>query len=139
MPNPHPFLVHLPIALLTIGFLFDLLAVLRTNNEFERVGWWMQFTGTVGLALTIISGVLAGSTVTISEGAKGYFEIHEQIATLVAVLFSVLLLWRIAQKCRLPKNSRYLYLGLFAIGVIGLLAGAWFGGEMVYRFSVGVR
>lgn len=139
MPNPHPFLVHFPIALLTMGFFFDLLAALRANNELERVGWWMQLTGTAGLALTVASGVLAGSTVVISQGAKEYFEIHEELAFFVASLFSLLLLWRIAQKSRVPQRYRLIYLGLFAIGIIAMLAGAWIGGEMVYRFAVGVK
>jgi uncharacterized membrane protein len=51
----------------------------------------------------------------------------------------VLLFWRIASRSRIPERYAALYLILLACSVAVLWVGAWYGGEMVYRFGVGLR
>ncbi len=139
MPNIHPLLVHLPIALLTISFLFDALGLLTKKQELERTAWWTLLAGTIGLAATVVSGLLAEKTVSIADFAREHFETHEQIAFIVASIYSVLLLWRIAGGTSLPKQKEWLFVGLSLAGVILIWTGAWYGGELVYRFGVGVQ
>jgi uncharacterized membrane protein len=137
MPNIHPLIVHFPIALLTIGIVFDVLGLLSKNNELSRVGWWMQVAGTFGLMAAVVTGLLAQQTVVISAAAHDAFEHHEQIAFIVSAVFAALLLWRIASRTQLPQRYRILFLLLFLFGLVVMWLGAWYGGEMVYRFGVG--
>ena len=138
MPNVHPMLVHLPIAILLVAYIFDQLSTILKKEELERVGWWTQLAGAVGLAATVVSGLLAEASIVIPEAAHEYLEIHEQLAFVAAGTFVTLFLWRISCKTKLPSRYRVVYLGLFAGGVIVIWIGAWFGGEMVYRYGVGV-
>ena len=138
MPNPHPAIVHFPIALLTVAVLFELLSRVLKREDFSRIGWWMQLSGTIVLALAVLSGIFARDTVTIGPLARPDFELHQQLAFAAAGLFAALLFWRIAAKSRIPEKHALLYLVLLACGVAVLWAGAWYGGEMVYRFGVGV-
>lgn len=138
MPNLHPLFTHFPIALLTTGFIFDLLGVGWRKELFERIGWWLQLSGTLMLYGTVATGLIAGSTVQILGQTVSTFEIHQQLAFAVSALASALLLWRIANKSRLPKKQ-ILYIAVVCIMLFLLWAGAWYGGELVYRFGVGVQ
>lgn len=139
MPNLHPILVHFPIALLTASVAFDLAGIVLRREELERSGWWTLVTGCAGLALTVVSGLLAKESVAITPEAQGHFDVHQQLAFAVAGVYALLLLWRIASRTRLPHGRRWLFITLSLAGSLLLWVGAWHGGEMVYRFGVGVR
>lgn len=139
MPNPHPAVIHFPIALLSIAVVFEILARFLRREDFSRLGWWMQLSGTIGLALAALTGILAQDTVTISPIARPYFEMHQQMTFAASGLFAVLLFWRIASRSRIPARYAGIYLALLVCGVAVLWAGAWYGGEMVYRFGVGLK
>jgi uncharacterized membrane protein len=138
MPNLHPFLVHFPIALLSVSFLFDVLSMITSRDELERTAWWTLLTGTLGLAAAVITGLIAENTVTIYESAREHFETHEQVAFSAAALYAFLIFWRIANRTRLPKRKSIYYVGLSLLGIALIWVAAWYGGEMVYRFRVGV-
>jgi uncharacterized membrane protein len=139
MPNIHPIVVHFPVALLTTAFVFDLIGRIWKKEECTRVGWWTQLAGTIGLAAAAGSGLLAEKTVPLLRLAKPFIEMHEQLAFASTGFFALLLFWRIAGKTRLPERYATLYLMILFGGVVCLWAGAWYGGEMVYRIGVGVR
>ncbi|MBM2839671.1 MAG: hypothetical protein HW412_199, partial [Bacteroidetes bacterium] len=106
MPNIHPLFTHFPIALLSVSLAFDVIGVLRNNEQLERMGWWLQLLGTIGLAATVTSGLIAKAGVSIPEVGQTTFDAHQQIAFLVAALSTVLILWRIACRTRLPLKMR---------------------------------
>jgi uncharacterized membrane protein len=139
MPNPHPFLTHFPIALLLVGFIFDLASRRWTGGELARYGWWNQLLGTVGLAGTIVTGLLAEAGTVIPPDARSAFEVHEQLAFAAAAIFALLFFWRIASRTSLPGRNAWVFLLLYGAGIVVLCAGALYGGEIVYHFGVGVR
>ncbi len=139
MPNLHPLVVHFPIALLFLSLILETIALLRKDPELSRAAWWNQIGGTAGLALTVASGLLAENTVSISGDARDLFERHELLAFLSAGIFAILLLWRIAARGNIPRQSPAAYFVLFVAGVACVLVGAWYGGEMVYWYGVGVQ
>jgi uncharacterized membrane protein len=138
MSNIHPIFVHFPIALLTLSLVFEMLFLVRSELEFSRVGWWLHMAGTLGLLLSVATGLRAVSDVRLSLGAADIIEYHQQIALLVTGLFTGLLLWRIGVRTTLPQNGRAMYVAAFAAGLILMWLGAWYGGELVYRHGVGV-
>ena len=139
MPNLHPFFTHFPIALLSLSIVCECAALLLNRDEFSRVGWWTQLAGTIGLAAAAGTGMLAGRSVGISPAGKPYLEMHQEIALVATTVFSILLFWRIASRTKRPPGHDILFLVIFAGGVLAIWAGAWYGGEMVYRFGAGVQ
>jgi uncharacterized membrane protein len=137
MPNIHPILVHFPIAILCMSCAFDIVGYLLKNEDFHRVGWWSLVVGTICLVGTVISGLIAAKSVSIPDPARDHFETHQQTAFVLAAMFAVLLFWRVGSRAKLPPNAQVGYLALSLAGAILLLIGAWYGGEMVYRFGVG--
>ncbi len=122
-----------------MGLVFDLLATLLGNAQLERVGWWSQLSGTIGLAGTVVSGLLAKSSLLIPEAAISTLESHEQIAFVLAALAASLLLWRISSRTHLPPGKKAVYLIILATTIILMWFGAWYGGELVYSFGTGVH
>jgi uncharacterized membrane protein len=139
MPNLHPFLTHFPIALLSLSIVCECAALLLNRDEFSRVGWWTQLAGTIGLAAAAVTGMLAGQSVGIAPAGKPYLEMHQEIALVASTVFAVLLFWRIASRTKRPPGHDMLFLVIFTGGVLAIWAGAWYGGEMVYRFGAGVQ
>jgi uncharacterized membrane protein len=139
MTTVHPFVVHFPLALLAAAFLLEIAALLFRNAELSRAGWWNQLLGTLGIAGAVLTGLAAGNAARLEGNAREIFELHEQIAFVVSATFALLLLWRIGTKTELPNKSRAAYMALFAFGIGLMVYGAWFGGELVYRYGTGVR
>ncbi len=138
MPNIHPLIVHLPIALLTFSFLFDFLGLLAKKEQFERTAWWGFLAGTIGLLLSVATGLSAESSTIISDAAREHFDSHQQLAFAVTGLYSFLLFWRVASRTKLPLSKQKAFVTLSFLGVILIWTTAWYGGELVYRFGVGV-
>ncbi len=135
----HPFLVHFPIALLTLAFCADVIAVVRRTPTAYSVGWWNMFAGTAGLLATVISGLVAKEHAGVLTGlASESLSSHEQFAFASAAGFLFLLFWRSANRTAIPPGLPRVYL-LLSAGALSLLwLTAWFGGELVYLFGIGV-
>jgi uncharacterized membrane protein len=134
----HPFIVHFPIALLTLALGFELAARLSGKPSLSEPGWWFQLLGTLGVILAALSGVVAeadaGKALLV---APEVFERHEQLAFFSAVLFAVLLFFRFSSHRSLPMGWPRLYLVALTVGVALLLTAGWFGGELVFKYGIG--
>jgi uncharacterized membrane protein len=134
----HPFIVHFPIALLTLALGFQVAARLSGKTSLSEPGWWFQLLGTLGVIAAALSGVVAeadaGKSLLL---APDVFERHEQLAFLSAVVFAVLLFFRFSSHRSLPSGWPRLYLVALALGVALLLAAGWFGGELVFKYGIG--
>ncbi|HTY58490.1 MAG TPA: DUF2231 domain-containing protein [Bacteroidota bacterium] len=139
MPNLHPFLVHFPVALLSLSVLCECAALLFKREDLSAVGWWTQLAGTIGLAAAAGTGIMAGDSVRLPEAGKATLEMHQEIAFVASTVFAVLLFWRIASGTKRPPGRDTVFILLFAAGVAAIWAGAWYGGELVYIFGAGVH
>jgi uncharacterized membrane protein len=132
-------MVHFPIALLTVGWLADVVAVFRGRQEGSALGWWNTLIGTGGLLVAVASGLLtknmAGPLQTAPAAALSD---HEQLAFFTAVVFLVLTGWRFSRRRQIPASSPWLFLLLTGMAVILLWITAHIGGELVHEFGVGV-
>lgn len=137
MPNLHPLIVHLPLALLSASWIFDVLGVFLRKEQLERTGWWTLLAGGVGLAATVATGLAAESSVVIHESARSTLDNHQQLAFAAATIYSVVLLWRLARGTRFP-HPIWMYCTLSGVGVVLLWLTGWFGGELVFRHGIGV-
>ena len=139
MPPLHPMIVHFPIALLTVGFLADIWALVSKTSDLSRTAWWSQLAGTIGLAAAVGSGLIAKESAGVQDAlAASVLEGHEQWALGSMVIFAALLFWRIASRTRLPANPRFVFAALYCVALVALWLTAWHGGELVYGLGVGV-
>jgi len=138
MPNIHPFFVHFPIALLTLGLVTEIWAFARKNDTSWKVGGWIQAAGTVGLLTAVGTGIFAGQSEVIPAGATTVFDTHQQGAFISAAIFATLGLWRAGARGQIAGRKRAMFLLLYAAGVGVVLLTGWYGGRMVFEYGVGV-
>lgn len=133
----HPLLVHYPIALLPVAGLLECVGIITRRDDFSRAAWWNQLLGTIGLGAAAFTGIRAGEMANLSGLALETLDRHQQMAFVLTGLFAGLLLWRLGTRTRLPARARWLYGLLYLAGVALLVAVAWYGGELVFRFGAG--
>jgi uncharacterized membrane protein len=137
----HPILVHFPVALLTVGLLFDLGGWLLKRESLRSAGWWCMVFGVGGVLLATLSGVYVEGSVGHNDAAHDVMELHKKIAFAVTALFSLLLAWRGALRAKLPQRAwaavAYFAMCLLAVGLMGY--GAHLGGTLVYEHGVGSK
>ncbi len=158
-PNWHVALVHFPLALLIVGTLIELFSFLWRRHGFRAAGRWMILLGALSGIPTALAGVYAlndvarmGLNPALAEGpwrevaaasplSPAQWDMLEDhvwlqaSATLLAVLASIL--WIACSD--LWRGRLHLPLLLLLLVSVGLtVAGAWHGGEAVYRYGTGV-
>src|SRR3972149_6567476 len=135
----HPMIVHFTIALLTIGFLCDLLAKFTKNESLKNAAWWNLLFGFLAIIGTALTGWLAARSEPHTEAAHEIIEIHETLGFTALGIFAVLLLWRILIRVNVATRFMVLSTILWLIGVGVIFAGGYYGGKLVYEFGVGVK
>lgn len=130
----HPMLVHVPIGLWAAGSLCDALAA------FGVAAAWP-------LAWFAIAGGTAAALVTMTAGLVDYADLRENaVPTALRHMALMGLAWLLYAAAFLLRSDRFspaaepsltaMILGW--AGFAALAAGAWHGGQLVYRFGAGV-
>jgi uncharacterized membrane protein len=137
-PNPHPLVVHFPIALLMASVFFDMVAYWSRKEAFEKAAKWNLAFGVLTGIAAVVSGVLAEASVPQFPVIHETVERHETLAFVTLGVFAILFLWRFLRNGKFFARWRAFYLALAAIGIFILGATAYYGGELVYKFGVGM-
>ncbi len=141
IPNWHPIFVHFTVALLSIATGLYLLSVLVTNAQLKQqwriVARWNLWLGMAITVLTVLTGWDAYSTVLHDEPSHIAMTDHRNWALVTTSLFLLATGWSILRH-RAGKEASVLLLALLLVAVIALGSTAWRGGEVVYRYGVGV-
>jgi uncharacterized membrane protein len=156
IPNFHVILIHYPLALIGVGLLIELFAFLWRRSTFRLAGRWMLLLGILSLVPAATSGLQAMSDVNrtpdtisspwmearASSPIQGHsWDVMKDHAWLNAagtvVFLLVMVLW-LGASDTWRGRLHFPLLFLLLVGMAILVAGAWHGGEMVYRHGVGV-
>jgi len=139
--NPHPLLVHFPIAFLCSFFVLECYAVATRNTKLQQFSSLLLYLGAVSAIVTAAAGLYAAATVPHSQEVHAIMEWHGGIGLFVTSLAIILGLWRWRWKLPTPQTAvtKTFSLILATLMIIALFFGADLGGYMVYRFGVGVK
>lgn len=136
----HAMVVHFPIALLIVGFLSELTALVFKKPFFQQAAFYLLLLGTAGALASYLAGNAAGEG--IEEGPLGKaMEMHEQAATIAIWLtgFTAAAYLFMAFFTYQKSWARIAGIILFA-GVIGAIARTgYLGGQLVYKHGAGVQ
>lgn len=141
IPNWHPIFVHFSVALLSIAAVLHVVSQLVTHAERAKqcalVARWNLWLGTGLTLLTVAAGWYAYNTVNHDTPSHAAMTVHRNWALATTVVFLAILAWEFRLQNKQQEKSK-LYSGFLVIATGLLLATAWHGGELVYRYGLGV-
>jgi uncharacterized membrane protein len=142
IPNWHPIFVHFTVALLSLAVLLSVIVSLlpdgQLRQQWQWVAQWNLWLGTGITLLTVAAGVVAYNTVTHDTPSHEAMTEHRNWALATAALFVVLAIWSWRRTRAEQAPGGVLLAGLVLAGAL-LAATAWHGGELVYRYGLGVQ
>ncbi|HHI9467489.1 TPA: DUF2231 domain-containing protein [Legionella anisa] len=146
IPNWHPVFVHFTVALVTVSFIFYVLAYLvpytqlktkALTFEFEVIARWGLWLAALISIATVAAGFYAFYTVKHSGISHAVMTTHRNWAITTALILFLTACWSV---WRYSQHKTLTLPFIFIILVIqGLvLVTGWYGGELVYRYGTGV-
>lgn len=141
MPNIHPLVIHFPIAFLIAAFICEIISQFFDKAYFGKTAKWALLVGTITLGIAAFTGWLGHKTVAHSEASYQFIERHQQFGFISLGLFVGLLVYRFVLLEKTQKNNLIIgvLLTLNFIGLSLMSYGAHLGGELVFKYGVGVE
>ncbi len=133
----HPMLVHFPIALLTFGFMAEVISLyFKKEPCLSKVGFYLL----IATALTAPVAWLAGFFFTgeMSGAAGSVKEMHELFALITVLLVFVNLIFRIYMKISNKEATKlkWIYFAIYFVSFITVSITGYFGGTLVYNYMM---
>ena len=130
----HPMVVAFPLGLLPAAVACDIIYLVRGGGQWAHMAYWLIAAGVLCALFAAIFGFADWLAIESGTRAKRIGLFHAILMDVVVVLFAVS--WWLRRGN--PDAPTSLAIGLGIIAVVLALLGAWFGGELVYRLSIGV-
>jgi uncharacterized membrane protein len=134
--------VHFSVALLSVAAVLHLASHFVSKpalaNQWTIVARWNLWIG-IGLTLiTVAAGWYAYYTVDHDAPSHAAMTVHRNWAMVTLVLFLGIAGWEYHLH-RHAKGKGWLFTGLLVVAATLLVSTAWHGGELVYRYGLGVK
>lgn len=130
-------LVHFPIALIVVGFIFDLASIVYKKEAcFSTTGFYLLLLGTVASFSALFTGALFTAEMT---GAGGEVKsTHELFAWITVGILVVLSVLRIILKFRDVGNAslKWIAFMLYGLAAISVSITGFYGGTLVYNYMM---
>lgn len=141
IPNWHPVFVHFTVALLILAAAIHLLSHFLPKGELANqltiVARWNLWIGMGFTLLTVAAGWYAYNTVAHDAPSHLAMTEHRNWAMATFALLLGIAGWEYYLSRR-GRAKGWLHTGLLVIAAGLLLTTAWHGGELVYRYGLGV-
>ena len=141
LPNWHPIFVHFTVALLIVAAALHLLSHFVSHsglrNQWAIVARWNLWIGVGFTLITVAMGWYAFYTVSHDTPSHLAMIEHRNWAMATLAAFLGIAAWEYYLH-RHGKNKGWLFTGLLVLAASLLLSTAWHGGELVYRYGLGV-
>ncbi|WP_455216812.1 DUF2231 domain-containing protein, partial [Kaarinaea lacus] len=107
------------------------------QDQLRLVARWNIWIGAVFVVFTVLSGVFAYNTVTHDTPSHAAMTDHRNWALVTAGLFILIATW-LGIMVRAGKVAGALFVVVLLVATVLLGITAWKGGELVYRYGLGV-
>jgi uncharacterized membrane protein len=133
--------VHFTVGLLSIAVLLFIVSQFisegKLREQIQLVAVWNLWLGAGITVLTVAAGVMAYNSVAHDTPSHEAMTVHRNWALVTATLFIALAIWSwLRARASLGVNKIMLIALLVGVGL--LASSAWRGGELVYRYGLGV-
>lgn len=133
----HPMTVHFPIAFYVLGVLMTGVWLWRGQSDVERFAYWSFILSWGATLVATIFGLIDQSRLELDDPRRNNVNSHITAGVVLIILNGLLIYMRFRWPDVLSRH-RWPYLGVMTLGLLAMLATAWLGAELVYRFQVGI-
>ena len=141
IPNWHPIFVHFTVALFSVATGLYLLSMVVSNAQLKEqwciVARWNLWLGMAITLITVLTGWYAYNSVAHDESSHLAMTDHRNWALITVALFLIVTAWSVVRH-RAGKEASTLLLLVLVVALSSLGSTAWRGGEVVYRYGLGV-
>jgi len=144
IPNLHPVFVHFTVALLSVSTglfialqLFGARLPESLRQQLRSVARWNLWLGAAITLITVAAGFYAYNTVAHDAPSHAAMTDHRNWALATAPLFIGIALWSMVCVWKKKMLGGRFVIALLVAQAL-LLSTAWRGGEVVYRYGLGV-
>jgi uncharacterized membrane protein len=130
----HPMLITFPLGLFPAAVVCDIIYLVRNNPSWGHLAYWLIAGGVLGGLAAAVCGFADWLGLESETRAKRIGAWHGIINVVMTSLFAVS--WMMRRGAPDRPSLQAVIVGVVAL-VLGFV-GAWLGGELVYRLSVGV-
>lgn len=130
--------VHFPIALYLLGVLLTIGYLWRGQQDYERFAYWTFILSWLATIVASFVGLMDQSQIELDDPRRASVNPHITAGVALLIINGLLVYMRFRWADVLTRYRR-LYLGLMLLGVVAVLATGWLGGELVYRWRIGVN
>ena len=140
----HTIVDHFTLALVNVGIIFEILALVFKNEGMKRFSWNALRLGVIFAFISVLTGLITESSVFISPTVEPLSNYHKVLSYAAVGILAAAVMLRLASRERFEDIAngatvRGAYLALvlvtfFLIGVAGFL-----GTRMVYTYGVNVQ
>ncbi len=139
MPNFHPLFVHFPIALIAVIAFCEIAALITGKSIFRQASLVLAVFVVLGAVGSVATGLAAEETVEHSGAAHKLMETHEVVGLVFLGIVVIYALFRIVFRSRTRGITAWICTILAVAALAVVFYGGYLGGEMVYRYGVGVQ
>jgi len=133
----HPMLVHFPIALVTIGFVAELVSILIKKEVCAyKMSFYLLIFGTFSALVAWLTGILF--TAEMSGTAGDIKELHEIFAGITVGLLIIASILRVIVLFQKSPGSKikWIAFAFYLIATITVSITGYFGGTLVYNYML---
>lgn len=131
-------IVHFPIALITAGFLADVVFLFFKNEKcLSKTGFYLMVIGALAAVAAWSTGQLFTSEPIDGEIVK-VFERHETgaLVTMIIMLIGAVIRVYLVVKKKEETQLKWLVFALYLLGFVAVTYTGFMGGTMVYDFMM---
>lgn len=137
LQNPHPLVVHFPIAFLYGATLFYFMAWALRRDWLAWIAMWMLALGVLSAAAAVATGLYGAEGVMIAPSVRQHLlEPHKELMLWTSGVAFALCVWAIYAR-PMPLRGRYVFLLALIVMAAMLTKGADYGGRMVFDYNAG--
>jgi uncharacterized membrane protein len=139
-PHIHAMVIHFPIALILVGFLSEIIALIIKKPFFIEAAFYLLLLGALGAIVAYISGSYAGDGMTDGILQKP-MELHEEAATITLWLAIITALYRVALYYFKYYKTWTKWVGLLLfVALVGFVGRTgYLGGQLVFQHGAGIE
>lgn len=135
----HPMLIPFPIALWVFSFIADLIYLWRDNPVWrDYIAFYALLAGIIGAALAAVFGIIDWLAIKERE-VKKVADWHARLNVIALLIFAASFYLRTTGGLRLLGGSHTIPFLLSVIGIILITVSGYLGGELVFKYGVGVN